>query len=210
MPGDWFRSPDWSSEAQAEFEKRLRRARSSNRAQYLRIKGLALQSAGSVDGARNLWRRVLESSDDYADLEAFGALEHLGDSYAESDPELAEHYYRQLTDGYPRTNLTTTLEYVKLAELLIRKGRPADLAEAERLLEHWISKIHSPFPSAHFRWNLAVIALAEARRDHDAIRQAARRALELADRGPVFSRHPTVGLVEIDGATRARLERWAR
>ena len=61
MDEEWFRSGDWSPEAQEDFEARLKRARSHSRPQYLRIKGLALQQAGEVAGARQMWNRVLDS-----------------------------------------------------------------------------------------------------------------------------------------------------
>ena len=80
MADDWFRSPDWSPIAQAEFEARLSRARPYNRAQYLRIKGLALAEAGEKRGARQLWERVLESTEELATTQQASALEHLGDS----------------------------------------------------------------------------------------------------------------------------------
>ena len=71
---DWFRSPDWSSEAQQDFEQRLRRARAYNRPQFLRIKGLALADAGEAEGARELWLRVLESTDKLAGLQQSGPI----------------------------------------------------------------------------------------------------------------------------------------
>jgi hypothetical protein len=59
---EWFRSGDWSSDAQQDFETRLGRARARNRAQYLRIKAVALIDAGNLDAATSLLRRVV---DDY-------------------------------------------------------------------------------------------------------------------------------------------------
>jgi hypothetical protein len=99
---------------------------------------------------------------------------------------------------------------VKLAELLVRRGGPGDLDEASKLLVTWVEVARSPFPNAHFRWNLAVIELSEAKGDRNAAREAAHRALDLAGCGPVFPRHKTVGLVEADKRTLKRLERLAR
>jgi len=47
---DWFRSSDWSGDAQEEFERRLSRAGASSRPQYLRIKALALIQHGARRG----------------------------------------------------------------------------------------------------------------------------------------------------------------
>ena len=38
MADDWFRSPGWSLEAQADFEARLERSRDWNHAQHIRIR----------------------------------------------------------------------------------------------------------------------------------------------------------------------------
>jgi hypothetical protein len=93
---DWFRSPDWSPDAQSDFEARLMRARPHNRAQYMRIKGLALADVGETLGARQLWERVLASTDELATSQRASAMEHLGESHAQDDPATAEGYFRRL------------------------------------------------------------------------------------------------------------------
>lgn len=210
MPDDWFRSPDWSTAARDDFEQRLRRARPANRAQYLRIKGLALAEADQVDGARELWLRVLDSTDELASVEKPGALEHLGDSYATEDSSLAERYYRRLLTEHPTGNGTTVTQHIKLAEILLERRSAKDLDEAAELLSHWANETHLPFPNAHFRWQLAAIRLAELTGDRGAAREAARRALDLAARGPVFPRHRTVGVVHADQRTMKKLRRLAK
>lgn len=209
MAEEWFRSKAWDEHARAEFESRLARARHYNRAQYLMIKGSALHDAGEIEAARGLWQRVLEDAGEFATLHGFSALEQLGDSYAADDPPLAEHYYRRLIADNPKLNMTTATQHIKLAELLIHRGTGGDLAEANELLSTWCEEVEIPFPNAHFRWNLAVISLAEALGDPDEARSAARRALALAARGSAFSRHPDVGLVRVDRRTLKRLRRLA-
>lgn len=206
---DWFRSPSWDADSRVDFEKRLARSRAYNRAQYLRIKGLALADAGEMQGARELWQRVLDDDGKYAALQGWSAAEHLGDSYAGEDPDRAVEYFRRSMQGNDRLNGTTATQHIKIAELLVRRGRTEDLAEASDLLSQWPDKAQSPFPNAHFRWNLAVIELAEKTGDRSAAKEAACRALELADRGPVFPRHKTVGVVDVDRLTIKRLERLA-
>lgn len=95
MADEWFRSPEWTPAAQANFEARLARSRAYNRAQYMRIKGLALREAGHIDGARELWTRVLETEIEHWP-QVSGSLEHLGDSYRQDDPVKAEGHYRRL------------------------------------------------------------------------------------------------------------------
>lgn len=195
MPDDWFRSPDWDADAQAEFERRLGRARPWSRPQYLRIKGLSLVGAGELAGARALWLRVLEDPD--ADLDRWHSLEHLGDLDAASDPEAAEGWYRQLLAEDPTLNATSCMAEVRLAALLTRKGTAPALAEAWGLLEAWPSR-RMPFPANHFEWELARARWGEAAGRADVVRGAARHAIELVDARSPFSRHPTIGLVQID------------
>jgi tetratricopeptide (TPR) repeat protein len=210
MENEWFRSPDWGEADRADFEGRLARSRGYNRAQYLRIKGLALRDAGEIDGARGLWLRVLGDDGEFSKLEGFAALEHLGDSYVEDDPVLAEDYYRRLLADNPDLKSTTATQHIKLAELLIRRGDEQDLEEAAELLIQWSKVAHVPFPNAHFRWNLAVIDLAEATGDQGTTVEAARRALDLVDREPVFPRHKTVGIVHAEHQALERLKRLAK
>lgn len=210
MADEWFRSPAWGEADRADFEVRLTRSRGYNRVQYLRIKGLALSDAGEIAGARDLWLRVLADDGEFSKTEGFTALEHLGDSYVEDNPLLAERYYRRLLTDNPSLKSTTATLHIKLAELLIRRGEKADLGEAAYLLIQWPEVVRIPFPNAHFRWNLAVIDLAEATGDRKTAVEAARKALNLADRGPVFPRHRTVGVVHAEHQVLERLKRLAK
>ena len=161
MADEWFRSPEWTEEAKADFEARLKRARFHG-TQYLRIKGLSLHAAGHVEGARELWLRVLERDGEADWLQQQASLEHLADSYASTDPDVSESYYRRLM-RQPRLPNGTTMAYqVSLAELLLRRGTEADVSEAGELLAAWKANTSVPFSSVHFRWELALIDLAEA------------------------------------------------
>lgn len=209
MGDEWFRSPEWTEDAQADFELRLGRARGHNQPQYMRIKGLALACAGQVEPARALWQRVLES-DSSSGVQKATALEHLADSYVHEKPLTAEQFLRRLLADYPSLNGTTDTIEISLAELVLRKGSRADAEEAVELLNAWISSRDSPFPSVLFRWHLALIDASSALGDTETVKSAARTALQLASRGPVFPRHPDVGLVDLDRKTRKRLEKAAR
>lgn len=210
MAEDWFRSPDWSPEARADFEARLSRARPFNRAQYMRIKGLALAEAGEKRGARQLWERVLESTEELAIGQQASAFEHLGDSYAADDPAAAERYFRRLMTEHPTLNGTSHTVEISLAELLIDKGDRNSIEEALALLNSFLERGTSHFPNVLFRWHLALIRVAEATGDHETVQRAASTALDLAGRGPVFSRHKTVGVVRSDAKTLKRLRKLAK
>lgn len=209
MADDWFRSPDWSPEAQADFEARLKRSRGHNKTQYARIKGLALRDAGHVQAARSLWERILdnESADSF---DRPGTLEHLGDSYAKEDPRRAEAYYRRLLQEYPSLNGTTATVEISLAELEMAKGRRADTDEALALLNAFLERQTAQFPNVLFRWHLVLIDVAQATKEKSTVQRAARTALDLAGRGPVFPRHKDVGIVHADAKTLRRLRKLAK
>ena len=202
MTQEWFRSTDCSPEGAAEFERRLARARPHNRAAYLRIKGLSVAAAGNVAAARELWVRVLDDQGPYARAESHNAMEHLGDSYLTDDPEQAEAFYRRLIAENPTLNGGP---HLKLAEVLIARGTDEALEEASRLLTQWMETDSSRFPNELFRWNVALVAVADATGHAEVAQEAARRALQQVEQGSVFPRHPGVGVVEADQATLRRL-----
>jgi len=186
------------------------RARPHNRAQYLRIKGLVLADAGETRGARQLWERVLESTEELAANQQASAMEHLGESYVRDVPAIAENYFRRLLAEYPTLNGTSHTVEISLAELLIDKGDRASLEEALALLNSFLERGTSQFPSVLFRWHLALIRVAQATGDKETLRRAARTSLDLAGRGPVFPRHKKVGVVQADKATLKHLRKLAK
>jgi hypothetical protein len=123
---------------------------------------------------------------------------------------MAEHYYRKLLAEYPTLNGTSHTVEISLAELLIGRGDRASLDEALVLLNSFLERGTSQFPSVLFRWHLALIRIAQATDDGETVRRAARTALELADRGHVFPRHETVGVVQADKRTLKRLRKLAK
>src|SRR5437667_10039589 len=90
---DWFRDPGWDRATRDQFEERLNRARIGNRAQYLRIKALALRDAGELGGAKELLNRVV--SDYPKSMDSGFCLELLGDiGREEGSAEAAESSHR--------------------------------------------------------------------------------------------------------------------
>ncbi len=190
---EWFRSDDWSSDAQQDFETRLSRARQRNRAQYLRIKALALIDAGQLDAATTLLRRVV---DDYRDdwLQVTASHEHLGDVYRSTgDLAAAESEYRRLLELSPTLTGTTGEVHLKLGEVLLVGGLN-DVAEVEQLLA--AARPHVVFNTTAFRANVLDARLAATIGDIERRRASATAALSLVEAPPQFSRHPTVGLVD--------------
>lgn len=82
--------------------------------------------------------------------------------------------------------------------------------EALALLNNFLERDVSQFPNVLFRWHLALIEIASAKGDQATVERAARTALDLSERGPVFSRHKRIGIVRTDKETIRRLRKLAR
>ncbi len=184
---EWFRSPAWTSEDQQAFEAKLAGARPHGRAQYLRIKGLALREAGLGDAAAVLWQRVC--ADYPGSLHETSALEHLGDLAREQGRhEDAVAYYERPLDGRS-LNGTTWAVHVSLAELLVQMGRFEEATEA--LLRRPIQEL--TLHHSLFRWHACAAEAALGLGDRSEAVNAAARASDLLSAPDQFSRHPGVG-----------------
>jgi tetratricopeptide (TPR) repeat protein len=198
---EWYREGGWDKAARDDFERRLRRSRSWTRPQYLRIKGLALRDAGELDGACELWTRVLDEFP--GGIDASSALEHLGDlARLRDQPNEAERLYRALLVRDPSLNGTTHMVEVSLAEILIERDDDPSRREALELLQSALTRRSaSMFNDQLFRWHVAFAALSLQLGDVESQQRGARTALKLAQAGPQLARHPTVGVVHSDPDT---------
>lgn len=206
---EWYRSPDWTAEAQAHFENKLRRAREWSRPQYLRIKALSLLEASDHEGqeaGRELLRRVLR---EYADngLEVVFAHELLGRAYrrARKYPE-AEGHFRAcigLCESRGTRSGTSGLCDLTLVELILETAETAKYAEADAFLDYLAEHPeHLPFNGDIFRFYAARARLAHRLAQPEKAASYAEVALNFAGiKEPQLSRHPTIGLVQTDERT---------
>lgn len=203
---EWFRSPDWSPEAQQRFEAKLRRARSYGRAQYVRIKAVSLLGSGNPscrEAGKALLHRIIEEYPE-AWMEAVFAHEELGRLFAEEGQfALAEEHYRHCLAFYSRSRSGGSgLCDLRLAELILDTEQQDKYGEAISLLISASS--HLAFNSDRYRHALASARLYQRMGQYTEAATHARTALALAAiQRPEFSRHPTVGLVK---ATPSELE----
>ena len=210
MPQDWYRVTHWDAETNNEFERRLARSRSWNRAQYLRIQAVTLWQAGRTDIAKTLLQRVLQEHPD-DELEAAAATEHLAQvAIEEDDAEQAEVHLRSLLSSWPDLNGTTGTAEVLLADLLSQQSSSRAHQEALDLLEHFLDREHGiRWSAVMFQWHLVRIRLAELRGEREVAARHAADALELAGAGPQLTHHRDLGLVRSDEVTVQRLRRLA-
>ena len=211
---DWFRAPTWTTEDRDTFEQRLRRARESNRPQYLRVQAVTLLDSESADArdrqaAITLLHRLLDQYPDNWQVPV--AHELLGKAYwADRDLDRAEQHLRRcLVTSPPDRSGTTGVPDLTLAELLVERGTRADLVEAAALLDAADLIKRLAFHSRVFRFYLVRARLA-ARIGDDRQGDYAEHALRVAMiTEPQLPRHPDVGLVRADPAVLAELQRMA-
>jgi tetratricopeptide (TPR) repeat protein len=210
-PDDWFRSKDWGTPSQELFEAKLARARPASRAQYIRLKALALLEAeerSRVLAGRQLLRRVIA---DYGDDDRQVASAHfaLGESLARDGKlDEAESHLRACL-ALEATGSFSHRTELRLAELLIARGGPSALDEAWELLNMTAG---SGELFNNVIWDLEVARarlLVQAGEKHAATAHAA-KALGLVGKQPQLPRHPTVGLVVPDRGTLREMTKLAK
>ncbi|GAB4095426.1 hypothetical protein GCM10028787_09010 [Brachybacterium horti] len=194
---DWYRTPDWSLDDQEHFELKLRRAHQENRGQYLRIKGLSLESAGLTDAARSLFvRAAVEAGKD--PFEKSTAWENLADSVKLDDPELSERLLRRILEINPTLNFTTGMAEVHLADRLLRRRTPEALDEARELLDAWDERGEGRFSSQLFEAAVARARWCEATGDAAGASEWAAHALELAEIESPLANAPGLAVQDLD------------
>ena len=207
---EWFRSSEWDVRAQEGFEERLRRASSSYRPQYLRIKALALMDHGGdaeARGSRELLVRLTETYPGSGDVVM--AHEHLGELDArEGHRSAAEDHFRAAMRLAPERH-TRGDAALRLPELLIEDDTDESRCEARQVLDA-IPPDSLVFAGQRFRFAVARARLAQAEGEDAEARRYAENALNEAGRdAPDFPRHPTIGLVTADKTVIDQMQKLA-
>jgi hypothetical protein len=207
---EWYRSAAWDDDAQAFFETKLRRSRSTfHKAQYLRIKAQALIGTGDptrIDAGCGLLRRVIadypgETTQIALAFGLLGAVDDRRGRYVE-----AEAAYRESL-----TRRHDTQVEIALAELILTTDQRHKYAETvERLSLLFENPTALILNHTRFRCLLALARLAARLAEMDAAKQLARAALNLLSAAqPQFPRHPDVGLIDPRPETIDELQRVA-
>lgn len=203
---DWYRSSEWSKDDQELFEKKISRARNRfNKAQYLKIKALALGQSEDPDireESKKLLQRIITGYQEQKS-EVMYAFEYLGESYKKVGKlKEAEEYYRKCIQYYKK-NLTSTGwrtdSHFLLAELIVNTKQHKKYPEAEVLFDIWMNKNkNSIFNSSLYRYCIIRTRLAMQCQKVDEAVVYATKTLEVAELGkyPQFPHHKTVGLVK--------------
>lgn len=204
---DWFRNVDWDRAVEDEFRKRLSRARTANRPQYLRIQAHHLRHSHPRDALR-LLDEYFELGDHIDSAMAYVTQAHayltLGDVTAAIGA-----YERALAREHEFPNLQTGAE-LDLACLVAAERIESLYQRALGILNH---RAEQPaFPVERYRTHGArSLILAELGLADEAAR-AANAAVEAAqETHSGFRNHPDLGLVRgMDDEFGRRVKQVAR
>jgi len=206
---DWYRSARWDREDREQFEAKLARARVDNRAQYVRLKALALAASKrrrERQAAAELLRRVI---DEYPEdkVQVAMAWADLGFFYAQGkQDDLAADAFGRCLHAEAGVSVSSGCE-LALAELIARAGCRDRYPEAVELLDA-ARDTGLTFKSERWRWLIARARIAADSGDSASAAVHAAEALALLDdRAPDFPRHPDVGLIEPEPRTVRELRR---
>ena len=210
---DWFRRTDWTPELEADFDKRLARAREWNRPQYLRIQALHLVQAG---GELRL-RKALELIDRFMSGPTDDQLAPAYDVRAKAHAKLGEddaafEAYRRSCDARRQKRTIGTDAYLEFGFLAIDRRRADLYDEAVRLLDEFGGGGSAPFPMQQYKHHAIRAIVSDARGDRATARVHANLALEAAAKtNSGLPYHADVGLVgHPDTSVHVTLVRLAR
>ena len=208
---DWYRCTDWSQHSEAEFFRRLKRAR-RQKAQYLVIQAGTLVATRRPDLASTALSLIaLFVEEHYEPFHASGAF--LTKAQALLLLDCCEEAFQAFEDALaarraaPYVVDNSWLEY----PLVIARRRARDRYQrALDVLNEFLSPTALVFPVQEVQY-FATLALVSADEgDRQGASRWARNALAAAAKQAPFSRHPDVGLVRlIGGDLQTELEQLA-
>jgi len=205
---DWYRSPRWDLDAQADFEARLRRARPQSRPQYIWLKACAVEPE-RPEIAELLLERVLREYPE--DFHAAASEERLGDLLLRRGQVAnAERAYKNVLakGGGISPSATSGAVNISLAELLLDvPGREREVLEQLDLLKPPSSPLKLNYHQ--FRWERVLAVVSARLGETETSQKAASRALALVTAPDQFARHKGVGRVVASDAVLRELERLA-
>lgn len=195
MP-DWYRCTDWNEQSEAEFFRRLKRAR-HQKPQYLVIQAGTLVGTGRPEvaaAALNLielfvqehYERIFASGAFHTKAQALLILERCEEAFQAFEDALAARR------AMPNVIDNTWLEY----PLTIARRRARDRYQrALEVLNEFVSPTALVLPIQEFQYFATLALISADEGDREAAARWARNALAATTKQAPFSRHPDVGLV---------------
>lgn len=206
---EWFRRRTWSAADEAEFERKLARAR-SQRSQYLHIQALTLAETADpalAEPAIVLANRLLQE-DPGSIFRAEVLCTIARASAIKGDIAGTVDAYRHAVEAEGERGVRCCA-YLQLEWFVVDRELTELYDEVLRLMDSSMRDGDLVFPAAQYKYFGALALISEALGDAENAARMARKALDAAmkQRSP-FDRHPQVGLVgNTSTAVHRRIER---
>jgi tetratricopeptide (TPR) repeat protein len=208
---EWFRRQTWTAADEAEFERKLARAR-GQRSQYLHIQALTLaetEDPALANQAIALANRQLQEDPDGI-FRAQVLCTIARASATKGDVAGAVDAYRRAVKAEQEPGLRCCA-YLQLAWFAVNHELSELYEEVLSMMDSSMKDGDLVFPAAQYKYFGALALISEALGDSGNAARMARNALNAAmkQRSP-FDRHPAVGLVgNTDTAVHRKIERLA-
>jgi tetratricopeptide (TPR) repeat protein len=198
---DWFRRTTWTDDHRTDFSARLKRARESNRPQYLRIQAVHLAGAGNHVAALDLLERLLNIDDGGIDL-AQAQLQRAESFLATGNERDAIDAFLACLDAERKRPNVQTEAWLLFPWFIVETQNVALYAEARDILSEF-AKLRSPtFPISEYRLHCVKAILLAHDGDEPQARVHAENALAAANATHSgFRYHARLGLVRDTSST---------
>ena len=194
---DWFRKSTWGKVDAEDFERRLSRARATNRPQYLRIQAVHLLETREPELIATALTLASRVTSDYPDNIQTSPAHHLAGQCHEvlGDTAAALASYRLAIETESRVPSVWTDAYLDFGWLVARRRSRVHYAEALALLTRYSDR--PVFPIQRYLYHAASALIAHDEGEPETARTAARAALAAAHtRTAPFAYHRQLGLVD--------------
>lgn len=194
---DWFRRVTWTDDDRREFDARLGRCRSPQKAaQYLRIQAGHLAQAGHYEASVGLLERMLAECPARIQLaQAHAQIADVLAKLGELDGAIREYRAAlQAEREFPNVHTNAWLDFGWFA---VNRELTGIYDEVLQALVEFRDEECLKFPATEFRYCAVQALIADSRGDRASAAAFARLALREAARiHSGVSRHPRVGLVD--------------
>jgi hypothetical protein len=196
---DWYRRNTWTLNDKQDFFLHFKRAKSYNKAQYLRIQALYLNETGSrdaVQGALELIELLLSEYPDPTQLENAYSQKAECLEFSNRLDEAIESYRLacQSRRNTPSIHGSAPLGF---GMFVVRNNQTKLYAEIQAIFNEFIDGNSIIFPYAKYMYFATNAIIADKYSQPEIARVCAEKALQAASMtNSGFKRHTTVGLVE--------------
>lgn len=199
MSQDWFRKTTWTKSDEEDFLIRLKRTRSYNRSQYLRIQAFHLAESENPDLCKHALVLLDALFTEYPDrTELAMAYLQKAECLAVLDKiQEAVEYFKKAIDFEKEFPNVSTGAPLAFARYVIKKGLKDEFDQIQAIFAEFEPQ-NSTFPVQRFTiWGIRAVIAEESGRHSEAIIFAEKALVEAAAKSSGFRYHRKLGLVDV-------------